>query len=104
MHHSTPRKFTRSCFLALGVLRVEPAIVVVDQFAQRPGTTVREVRRASGQTAHLLHDDRADVRASAGDEGAPRIGRVDDAAEKRMRRRILAARQFEHRQLLRRRV
>ena len=84
--HSALRKLTRSLLLLLGVADVVAAIVEVDELAQRRGRAVREIRRARREPAELLHDDRADVVALAGDQRAARDpacrsrGRGTDAA------------------------
>ncbi len=97
--HSAARNAIEIALFLLRVAdRVAP-IVEIDELAQRRGRAVREVRRPRREPAKLLHDDRADVVALARDERPPGVLRVDDAAEKRMRRDVGVARDLEQRQL-----
>ena len=91
----------RSSFSWSRKFHIETAIVEIDNLAQGFGRSVREVGGAGSQPAELLHDDRADIDASAGNERAARIGRVDDAAEIRMRIRVAIAGDLEDRELAR---
>lgn len=47
---------------------LETAIEILYQFNQIAGGTVREVGRAGGESAELLHHDGARIRAFSGDE------------------------------------
>src|SRR5215831_889122 len=55
-------------FLFVREPNLEAAIEEVHQFGQIPGGTIGEVGRAGGESAELLHQDGADVRAFSGDE------------------------------------
>src|SRR5580765_1127164 len=70
-------------FLAVRKADAITTVVEVDELAQRRGRSIREIRRAGREASKLLHHDRADVVAESGDQGAPRVLRVDDATEER---------------------
>src|SRR3989442_13888199 len=55
-------------FLIVREPNLEAAIEEVHQFGQIPGGTVGEVGRAGGESAELLHQDGAAIRAFSGDE------------------------------------
>ena len=55
-------------FLFVREPNLEAAIEEVHQFSQIPRGTVGEVGRACGESAELLHHDRADIRAFSSDE------------------------------------
>src|SRR6266481_2834842 len=73
-------------FLFVREPNLEAAIEEVHQFGQIPGGTVGEVGRVGGESAELLHQDGADIRASSGDECTAGVLSQKGPAQLRVRR------------------
>src|ERR1700733_717732 len=87
--------------LLVGEFHIKPPIIKIDNLAQRFCRTVREIWSTRGESAKLLHDDRTDIHASARNERAARVRRVDDPAQIGMRIGVLRACDLEDRKLAR---